>query len=384
MWMTWARAVKLLRSQLQLQPRQCRPLCPGRGHTPAATPAATPASSPAATRPWKVLFFGTDDFAVESLKVLSTSRKCGDSVVQALEVVTLSGDVPVKRFALQSCLPMHRWPPDIGQGQFDVGVVVSFGCLLPQKLINKFPFGILNVHPSLLPRWRGPAPIFHTILRGDEVTGVTVMQIRPHRFDVGPVLSQETYRIQQKLTSDELGQVLAVKGAQMLIDTLRNLREKLQNKKEQSTAGATFAPKIDKSLSWLVWEEQSADDIDRLSRAIGARIPLRTLWMGRTVKLLDFTGQCHSVVPDGSGKLVPGSVFYIKESDIVSVRCKDGWVGFRSVLLKKRLTAADFYNGYLHQSVKSPAAAAHGLFVSGRTPQTLCDDDVHTMKLPTT
>ncbi|KAJ0056490.1 hypothetical protein NL108_008333, partial [Boleophthalmus pectinirostris] len=248
--------------------------------------------------------------------------KSSDPVVQTLEVVTLSGDVPVKRFAHQNSLPVHSWPPDISHGQFDVGVVVSFGCLLPQKLISKFPFGILNVHPSLLPRWRGPAPIFHTIMQGDEVTGVTVMQIRPHRFDVGPILSQEIYHIQKKLTSDELGDILAVKGAQMLIDTLKNLCEKLQNKKEQSTTGATFAPKISKSLSWLVWEEQTVDNIDCLSRAIGSRIPLRTLWMGRTVKLLDYVGRCYNVVPDGSGKLVPGSVFYLKESNILSVRCK--------------------------------------------------------------
>uniref|UniRef100_A0A3B4AHN3 Methionyl-tRNA formyltransferase, mitochondrial n=1 Tax=Periophthalmus magnuspinnatus TaxID=409849 RepID=A0A3B4AHN3_9GOBI len=375
MWVTWGRAVKLLRSQLQ----QWRPLCLGREYL-----CLGKVDTPSAKPPWNVLFFGTDHFAVESLKVLSTSRKSDDPVVQTLEVVALSGDVPVKRFAHQNSLPVHSWPPDISHRQFDVGVVVSFGCLLPQKLISKFPFGILNVHPSLLPRWRGPAPIFHTIMQGDEVTGVTVMQIRPHRFDVGPILSQEVYHIQKKLTSDELGEVLAVKGAEMLIDTLKNLCEKLQNKKEQNTMGTTFAPKINKSLSWLVWEEQTTESIDCLSRAIGSRIPLRTLWMGRTVKLLDYVGRCHNVVPGKFGKLLPGSVFYLKESNILSVRCKDGWVGFRSVLLKKRLTAADFYNGYLHQSVKSPyGQPAHGLFVSGRTLQPNDDNSEHKINVTT-
>ncbi|CAL1603378.1 unnamed protein product [Knipowitschia caucasica] len=369
MWMTWGRAVRLLRGQRQLW----RSLCLDRGDTSPGKP------------PWKVLFFGSDQFAVESLKVLSTSRKCDDSVVQCLEVVTLPGDVPVKRFALQDSLPLHPWPPDISPGQFDVGVVVSFGCLLPPKIINKFPFGILNVHPSLLPRWRGPAPIFHTVLQGDQLTGVTVMQIRPHRFDVGPILSQESYQIQTQVTADELGDILAVKGAQMLLDTLKNLCEKLRNKKEQSTTGATFAPKISTSLSWLVWEEQTTLQIDCLSRAIGSRIPLRTLWMGRTLKLLDYVGKCHSVVPDGSATLVPGSVFYLRESNILSVRCKDGWVGFRSVLLKKRLTAADFYNGYLHQNLKSCSGpSAHAVFVSGRTGQANHNNHLHKANLPTT
>lgn len=359
MWGSWGRAVKLLQCQLQ----QWRPLCqhqsPGRGHEPPAKP------------PWKLLFFGTDTFSVESLRVLSSNRSSSDSLLQCLEVVTLPGDVPVKTFAQQHSLPVHMWPPDISHGQFDVGVVVSFGCLIPEKLINKFPLGILNVHPSLLPRWRGPAPIAHTIKAGDEVTGVTVMQIRPHRFDVGPILSQETFHIQEKFTSDELSEILAAKGAQMLVDTLKTLYEKIENKVEQRTTGATLAPKIDKSMSWLDWEEHTTDNIDCLYRAIGSQIPLRTQFMGKTIKLLDYVGRCHNVVPDESVLFPPGSVMFSKKSNTLSVCCKDGWVGFKSVMLKKRLTAADFYNGHLHQSIKSPSGQApHGLFVSGRTIQT--------------
>lgn len=349
----------LLRCGRQQQQRRPQSLGPGLGRVP----------------PWNVLFFGTDHFAVESLKALSSTRLSADPLVQHLEVVTLPGDVPVKRFAQLNSLPVHMWPPEITCGQFDVGVIVSFGCLLPEKLIDKFPLGVLNVHPSLLPRWRGPAPVFHTILHGDQVTGVTVMQIRPHRFDVGPILSQETFHIQKKFTSDELGALLAVKGAQLLVDTMKTLYEKIQKRTEQTLTGATFAPKIHRSMSWVQWERQTADDIDCLYRAVGSRIPLRTLWMDRTLKLLDYVGRCHSVIPDGSGKLTPGSVMFLKESNTLSVRCKDGWVGFRSVLLKKRLTAADFYNGYLHQTMKSSSGvAAHGLFISGRTAELYNDN----------
>lgn len=352
--MSCGRAIKHIRNLLQR-----RPLCALQ--TP-DKPSSLTGPPPPDKPPWKVLFFGTDHFALESLKLLSSSRTSADPLVETLEVVTLSGDFPVKRFAQQNQLTVHSWPPDISTGQFHVGVVVSFGCLITERIINKFPLGILNVHPSLLPRWRGPAPVFHTIMHGDTVTGVTIMQIRPRRFDVGPILSQETYPIQKKHTSDELGEILAVKGAQMLIDTLRTLFEKLQNMKEQSQTGATFAPKIDKSSSWLVWEEQTAEDIDCLFRAIGSRIPLRTLWTGRTVKLTDFVGKLHDVLQDGQ---VPGSVIFLKESNILSVRCKDGWVAFRAVVLKKRLTAADFYNGYLHQSLKG-TQIVHALFVSGK------------------
>lgn len=318
--------------------------------------------------PWKVLFFGTDDFAVESLKRLSASKNSSERVVGSLEVVTLSKNVPVKRFADQNQLPVHIWPVGDLERQFDVGVVVSFGCLLRERLIDQFPYGILNVHPSLLPRWRGPAPVFHTILNGDTVTGVTVMQIHPKRFDVGPILHQEIHQVPKNCTADQLGERLATIGSHLLLDTLKTLPERITNKKAQNQTGATLAPKITKSMSWLVWEEQSCEQIDRLFRAIGSRISLRTIWMGNKIKLLDFVGQLSVSLSGRDGTPQPGSIIYQKESNTLVVRCKDGWVGFKTVMLKKRLSAADFYNGYLHQSVikKSSHQMQELLFVSNR------------------
>ncbi|XP_069543685.1 methionyl-tRNA formyltransferase, mitochondrial [Brachyistius frenatus] len=331
--------------------------------------------------PWRLLFFGTDQFAVESLKLLTSSRSSGDGIVETLEVVTLSSDVPVKKFAQRNRLPLHSWPPDDVDGRFDVGVVVSFGCLLPERLINKFPYGVLNVHPSLLPRWRGPAPVFHTVMHGDAVTGVTIIQIRPYRFDVGPVLNQEVHRVPENGTADELGGVLAARGAHLLMDTLMTLPERIANQREQRQTSATFAPKISTSMSWVVWEEQTCDQIDRLYRAIGSRIPLRTTWMGRTIKLLDFVGKCHISISDPRRTPVPGTVNYLKESNTLAVCCKDGWVGFRAVLLNKRLTAADFYNGYLHRTLRriTPGQMAEGQFLSRKRGM----DARHMRKNPT-
>ncbi|XP_076853528.1 methionyl-tRNA formyltransferase, mitochondrial [Brachyhypopomus gauderio] len=303
--------------------------------------------------PWRILFFGTDDFAVESLKRLYTSREDrGDAVVESLEVVTMSNSVPVRKFADQHKLRAHDWPKVDFSRQFDVGVVVSFGCLLQESVINKFPHGILNVHPSLLPRWRGPAPVFHTILHGDKLTGVTIMQIRPSRFDVGPVLCQELFQVPENCSADKLGASLSVLGAELLIDTLKNLPERIANRKEQAKEGATFAPKISSSRSWLVWEEQTCDQIGRLFLAIGFRFPLRTIWMDRTVKLLDFVGKCNMPLTENQYATAPGSIHYDKESNTLLVCCKDGWVGFKTIKLKKRLSAADFFNGYLHQSLQ--------------------------------
>ncbi|XP_077376478.1 methionyl-tRNA formyltransferase, mitochondrial isoform X2 [Festucalex cinctus] len=378
--------------------------------------------------PWRLLFFGSDHFAVETLKALAAESRAGGAV-SSLEVATLSADVPVAELARREGLPLHRWPlGDVG-GRFDVGVVISFGCLLHQSLIEKFPYGILNVHPSLLPRWRGPAPIFHTVLNGDAVTAVTIMQIRPHRFDVGPILNQSVHAVPEGSTADELADVLAAEAAPLLVDTLRNLPQKMADKREQSPTGATYAPKINASMSWIVWEEQTCRQIECLYRAIGSRIPLRSTWMGRTIRLVGFAGTCHisfagrsrrpppslcrrasclcssglSIVfcffSDASVERSPGSVSFRKESNTLAVRCKvtrvsfrhdagghlkgtacacvrscvfvclqDGWVSFKAVIVKKRLTAADFYNGYLHRTARSHGAAA--AFVSPRRAPT--------------
>ncbi|XP_047398077.1 methionyl-tRNA formyltransferase, mitochondrial isoform X2 [Sciurus carolinensis] len=272
--------------------------------------------------PWRVLFFGTDQFAQETLRALNAARENKEEeLIEKLEVVTVPSPspkgFPVKQYAVQSQLPV----------------------------------GILNVHPSCLPRWRGPAPIIHTVLHGDSVTGVTIMQIRPKRFDVGPILKQETISVPPKSTAKELEGVLSRLGANMLISVLKNLPESLKNGKQQPAEGVTQAPKISAGTSCIKWEEQTSEQIFRLYRAIGNIIPLQTLWMENTVKLLDLVEVNSSILADAKltkQTLIPGSVVYHKQSQILLVCCKDGWIGVRSVKLKKTLTATDFFNGYLH------------------------------------
>nr|XP_019604252.1 PREDICTED: methionyl-tRNA formyltransferase, mitochondrial isoform X1 [Rhinolophus sinicus] len=305
--------------------------------------------------PWRVLFFGTDQFARETLRALHAARENKEEeLIEKLEVVTVPSPspkgLPVKQYAVQCQLPVYEWP-DVGSGEYDVGVVASFGRLLSEALILKFPYGILNVHPSCLPRWRGPAPIIHTVLHGDTVTGVTIMQIRPKRFDVGPILKQETIPVPPKSTAKELEEVLSRLGANMLISVLKNLPESLNIGRQQPPEGLTYAPKISANTSCIKWEEQTSEEIFRLYRAIGDIIPLQTLWMDNTIKLLDLVEVNSSVLtdPKSTGQaVIPGSIIYHRQSQILLVCCKDGWIGVQSVMLKKTLTATDFYNGYLH------------------------------------
>ncbi|KAM5169992.1 methionyl-tRNA formyltransferase, mitochondrial [Mantella aurantiaca] len=301
--------------------------------------------------PWNVMFFGTDHFSLESLKILHRYSKTEEALVGRLEVVSLPSslpnELPVSNYANDKGLPMHKWP-DTGQcHKFDVGVVASFGRLLSENLILKFPYGILNVHPSLLPRWRGPAPIIHTVLNGDEQSGVTIMQIRPKRFDVGPIVMQQTFPVPPMCTSKDLEVVLAKHGAEMLVSVLQNLPDSLNASKDQPKEGTTFAPKISAATSCVRWEEQTPEEIMRLERAIGFVVPLQAVWMGAAIKLLGFIEVPDSLITSDFSR-TPGAIKYLPGPQILAVRCKDGWVGIRSVKLKKKLSAKDFYNGYLH------------------------------------
>ncbi|XP_063781685.1 methionyl-tRNA formyltransferase, mitochondrial isoform X2 [Pseudophryne corroboree] len=307
--------------------------------------------------PFNVMFFGTDEFALESLKILHRCSKAQEAVVGRLEVISLPSllrtGFPVANYAADQGIPIHEWPDTSQCNQFDVGVVASFGRLLREDLILKFPYGILNVHPSLLPRWRGPAPLIHTILNGDENTGVTIMQIRPKRFDVGPIVMQKTFPVPPNCTSKELETVLSKHGAEMLISVLKNVPECLRYATEQPTEGATFAPKISAALSCIRWEEQTPEQIIRLERAVGFAVkglfamPLQAVWNDKPIKFLNFIEVPDSLINSDFPRN-PGSIWYLPGPQIIAVRCKGGWVGIRTVILKKKMSAKDFYNGYLH------------------------------------
>ncbi|NXD61831.1 FMT protein, partial [Eolophus roseicapillus] len=264
-----------------------------------------------------------------------------DSLVSRLEVVTLPsrlpGDLPVRSCARELQLPVHEWPHTGPARQFDVGVVASFGRLLSEDLILQFPY----------------CSFFSSKL----------VCLLPHRFDVGPIIKQEEFAVPPRCTAKELEVILAKMGANMLISVLRNLPESLKNKKEQPEEGVTFAPKISVAKSCVRWEEQTAAQVIQLHRAIGSMFPLQTLWKGTTVKLLDFVevddipGFADQTFSDCGA--VPGSLLYHKASQTLIARCKEGWVGIKGVILKKKLTAVDFYNGYMHSWFQQKSRAVH-------------------------
>ena len=167
----------------------------------------------------------------------------------------------------------------------DVAVVAAYGLILPKWTLDLPTYGVLNVHPSLLPRHRGPAPVANAILEGDEETGVTVMKVEP-RVDSGPILRSVSVEIGPRDTTGALTKGLAEIGARLLVETLRDWVRGLIEPIVQDDLLATYSRKAtrgDGEINWAL----PAVEIDRRIRAYDPWPGSFTTWMGRRLKVLE-------------------------------------------------------------------------------------------------
>ncbi|KAJ8922037.1 hypothetical protein NQ315_008677 [Exocentrus adspersus] len=302
--------------------------------------------------PWNVLFFGTDEFSVYSLKALYNEYNHG-TVLRKLEIVTTTKGKPnpVRQYAEEQKLLLHSWPVEVPDSSFDIGLVVSFGHLIPEVVINQFPLGMLNVHASLLPRWRGAAPIIYALANGDTETGVTIMRIRPKQFDIGEILAQSKIPVGSDMKMPELYAELGDLGARVLVDCLRSLPEKLAKARPQSSEGVTLAPKVTSEFAVIHWESMTSREVYNRERALTSLFPLTTSWHGIPVKLIGVTDFSEIGVSDVDGALLkPGFVKYDRERKVLMVVCANRtWVGVGKVGVygRKAMRAVDFDNGYI-------------------------------------
>ena len=189
----------------------------------------------------------------------------------------------------------------------DVAVVVAYGLILPQSILDAPKNGCLNIHASLLPRWRGAAPIHRAIMAGDAETGVCIMQMEAG-LDTGPVLNGHTISIGETETTLQLHDRLSVLGADAIVETLANLDQ--LTPQEQAEEGVTYAAKIDKAEAAIDWTK-SAVEVDRLIRGLS---PFPGAWFemdGTRIKVLgstlvDQNGNAGAVL-DGALTIACGS-----------------------------------------------------------------------------
>ncbi|KAH8243315.1 hypothetical protein KR032_006484 [Drosophila birchii] len=296
----------------------------------------------ATCHPPKILFFGTDNFSLPSLQALH--RNCSNR----LGVVT-SFKSPancVRSYAEREKLPLQRWPIDASVcSNYDLGVVVSFGHLIPANIINGFPAGMINVHASLLPRWRGAAPIIYAIMKGDVSTGVSIMKIEPHRFDIGAILAQKEVAIKPDGFMPELHASLALLGADLLVNTVNHLSQRLKEAKPQDNTSASYAPKITTKITEINWSELSASDIYRRHRALYGYKPLTTTFQDKQVQLLEIR---IPAVPSPIPK--PGRFSFQRKQKSLLIGCaQESQLEVLQLRVEGRkiMSAQDFNNGFL-------------------------------------
>ncbi|APE42254.1 methionyl-tRNA formyltransferase [Sulfitobacter alexandrii] len=242
----------------------------------------------------RIVFMGTPEFSVPVLEALVTAG-------HEIAAVYCQPPRPAGRGKKDRPTPVHQRAEDLGlevrhptslrtaeaQADFaalgaDVAVVVAYGLILPQAVLDAPARGCLNIHASLLPRWRGAAPIHRAIMAGDTRTGVCIMQMEAG-LDTGPVLLRRTVEIGAEETTAGLHDRLSALGAEAIVEALENLDRLVPE--PQPEAGVTYAAKIDKAEARIDWTKPAVE-VDRLIRGLS---PFPGAWFdlgGTRVKVL--------------------------------------------------------------------------------------------------
>ena len=296
-------------------------------------------------KPLRVIFMGTPDFAVPTLRALvqaghevllvvaQPDRKAGrGQQLRSPPVVECARELGLPT-AQPKALRSGPFPERFVSLQADVAVVIAYGRILPLPLLQAPTFGCVNVHASLLPRWRGAAPIHFAIAQGDQQTGVCTQQME-EGLDTGPVYLSKATPIGARETTGELHDRLALLGADLALQTLAGLGE-LQPQ-QQPEEGITWATKISRE-SGLLNLELSAVEVDRVVRAMtpwpGGWLP----WKDGPLKILE-TELC-----EGRGE--PGEILGCRPDLIVA--CSEGALVLRKVKApgRKAVSGTDFAHG---------------------------------------
>lgn len=227
----------------------------------------------------RIVFFGTPEFAIPSLNALASGRHEIAAVVTRPDRVRGRGrreKLPSPIAEISAKLGLNSLKPEkctdpvfidrIAQLRPDALAVAAYGALLPDPVLDIAPRGGWNVHPSLLPRWRGPAPIHRAVWAGDEKTGVTIMKL-VSRLDAGPIARQEQVPIEPSAKRGELEISLAELGASLLADFMDELDKRDPELTEQDEALATLAPIFEPEERKMDWAKP-AQELDRLVRAL--------------------------------------------------------------------------------------------------------------------
>jgi len=300
----------------------------------------------------RIIFMGTPEFAVPALERLIAGGYEVAAVYTQPDKAAGRGrmveEPPVKKAALQRNLTVLQ-PDNFKSAETkrqlfelkpDAIVVAAFGQILPRSVLEIPAFGCINIHPSLLPKYRGVAPVPAAILNGDEFAGVSIM-LMDKGIDTGPVLTSVHLPIFLHDTADTLMQKLANTSAQLLLDTLPGWFRREITPQPQNDAGASYTKMLTKEAGEIDWK-QPAVQIWRQVRAYQPWPGSFTRWHGKQLKILE------AVPLTGEGALESGMVVAVNKSEATfGVSTGDGILGVKKMQMegKKAVTADEFLRG---------------------------------------
>jgi methionyl-tRNA formyltransferase len=297
----------------------------------------------------RIIFAGTPDFAAASLKALLDSEHDICAVYTQPDRPAGRGrkltPSPVKQLALDHQIPVEQ-PLNFKQDnrleqlasyQADLMIVVAYGLLLPQAVLDTPRLGCINVHASLLPRWRGAAPIHRAILAGDNETGVGIMQMEAG-LDTGPVLLEARCPIAASDNAQSLHDKLAELGATTLLESLKDIEHLLQQARPQDDSQMTYAAKLQKQEAVIDWQ-QPATQLLRQVNAFNPWPVAQTQWRGDTLRIW------QAEVSAEPTQATPGNVIAVNKQGI-DVACGDGSLRITQLQVpgKRAMQVQDFLN----------------------------------------
>jgi methionyl-tRNA formyltransferase len=298
----------------------------------------------------RIAFAGTPQFALPALRVLLASRHRVVGVLTQPDRPAGRGQQlrasPIKLLALEHGLVVAQPPtlktPDgraqLAQWAPDLLVVVAYGLILPPPVLALPRLGCVNIHGSLLPRWRGAAPIQRAILAGDAETGVTIMQLDAG-LDTGPMLLERRRPIHSHETAGDLHDALSDLGAAALVDAIDGIAAGTLGAQPQPLNGATYAPKIEKAEARLDWSATAAE-LDRRVRAFNPWPMAETSFAGEQLRVLR-----ARIADQPAVDAAPGTLLGIAD-DGLRVACGEGVLAVRELQRagKRPVSARDFAN----------------------------------------
>lgn len=302
----------------------------------------------------RIIFAGTPEFAVPALAALI---EAGHHVVMVLTQpdrpagrgMKLQAS-PVKQLALQHGLNVfqpEKLKPEEVQAQIaatqaDVMIVAAYGLIIPTTVLNMPKFGCYNIHASLLPRWRGAAPIHRAILAGDSETGVTIMEVVP-ALDAGAMVSKGQVAITEQSTTQTLHDALAKKGAELMVQAMQTLVvDAVLPSTPQDESLVTYAHKLEKSEAKIDWKK-TAEEISRQVRAFNPFPVATAQFRGETCKIW-FATEAQNM-PNEAEKYARGEIIALEAS--IYAACGGGVLKIDELQMPggKRQTAQQFIQG---------------------------------------